>query len=96
MFFFIDQSKEFKLLPIVDPSAEAKTQKNDISETERQTMLKLIIGMAIDAYDYDPTCSRNPLTGGKNTGLSEKLALRGISITDDTIRKYLNEAKNLL
>ena len=94
-FFDIDRSKDV-ILTIVEPCAEAKTQKNDISETERQTMLKLIIGMAIDAYGYDPTCSRSPLTGGKNTGLSAKLALKDIYITDDTIRKYLNEAKDLL
>lgn len=40
-------------------------QKNNVkpSETERNTMLKLIIGMAIDAYGYDPKSSHNKATG---------------------------------
>jgi hypothetical protein len=59
-------------------------------------MLKLIIGMAIDVYGYDPKSNRNRATGDKN-GISAKILMSsGIDITDDTIRKYLNEAKNLL
>jgi hypothetical protein len=90
--FKIDQSKENTLI-IVEPSAEVKKQKTDISETERQTMLKLIIGMAIDGYGYDLTDPKSPLTGGTSAGLSARLALKGIAISDDTIRKYFNEAK---
>ena len=44
----------------------------NLTETERNTMLKVIIGMAIDAYGYDPEKKRNPFTGDKN-GLSAKL-----------------------
>ncbi|MDD5271494.1 MAG: hypothetical protein PHU14_02125 [Methylovulum sp.] len=58
-------------------------------------MLKLIIGMAIDAYGYDPKKPRNAASGSKN-GISAKLQTKGISINDDTIRKYLDEAKALL
>ena len=72
-------------------------QKNDVkpSETERNTMLKLIIGMAIDAYGYDPKNSRNSATGDKN-GISAKLQAHNINISDDTIRKYLTEAKEIV
>jgi hypothetical protein len=90
-FFDIDRSKEV-ILEIAAPYAEEKTE---ISETERNTMLKLIIGMAIDAYRYKPEELRNSLTGDKN-GLSARLRTLGINISDDTIRKYLTEAKNLL
>lgn len=69
--------------------------KTTLSETERNTMLKLIIGMAIDAYSYNPQNTRNSLTGDKN-GLSARLQTHGININDDTIRKYLREAKELL
>lgn len=68
---------------------------NDLSDTERNTMLKLIIGMAIDAYGYKPDNIRNSATGDKN-GISAKLRTQGISISDDTVRKYLTEAKKLL
>ena len=67
----------------------------NLIESERNTMLKLIIGMAMDAYSYNPESSRNSATGDKN-GISAKLALKGISITDDTIRGYLNKAKELI
>jgi hypothetical protein len=51
--------------------------------------------MAIDAYGYDPESTRNSATGDKN-GISAKLALKKITISDDTIRKFLKEAKNIL
>jgi hypothetical protein len=59
-------------------------------------MLKLIIGMAIDAYGYEPDKSRNDLTGNNKNSLSAKMQTHGINISDDTIRKYLNEAKELI
>lgn len=79
---------------IVESPDGDDTPKN-LTETERNTMLKLIIGMAIDAYGYDPKSHRNALTGDKN-GLSAKLLTHNIKISDDTIRKYLNEAKDLI
>ena len=69
-------------------------EPGNISETERNSMLKLIIGMAIDAYGYDPESNRNSATGDKN-GISAKIKTRGISLGDDTIRDFLKEAKNL-
>ena len=59
-------------------------------------MLKLIIGMAIDGYGYDRNNSRNSLTGGKSNGLSAKLQKHGITISDDTIRKYFKAANELI
>lgn len=73
-------------------SPQTKWNAN-VSEIERSSMLKLIIGMAIDAYGYDPKGTRNAATGDKN-GISEKLKTRGINIDADTVRKYINEAKN--
>jgi hypothetical protein len=69
--------------------------KNEVTGNERNCMLKLILGMAIDAYDYNPKASRNSATGDKN-GISAKLATRNINIDPDTVRKYLTEAKELL
>jgi hypothetical protein len=73
-----------------------ETTKNDMTETERNTMLKLIIGMAIDAYGYEPDKPKNSASGNNKNSISAKLQTRGISISDDTIRKYLTEAKNIL
>lgn len=81
---------------ILEPAKPAEPSKAEtITETERSTMLKLIIGMAMDSYEYNPNSTRNSATGDKN-GISAKLQLHGISVNDDTIRKYLTEAKKLL
>lgn len=82
-------------LPAKLPADIQATKQDELTETERNTLLRLVIGMAIDAYGYDPNKSRNSATGDKN-GISAKLQARGISISDETIRKYLTEAKNLL
>jgi hypothetical protein len=81
----------------VDDTAEylIDTPKKQ-SETERNSMLKLIIGMAMDAYGYDPDKTRNDSTGNNKNSISAKMQTRGITISDDTIRKYLNEAKDLI
>lgn len=63
---------------------------------ERETMLKLIIGMAIDGYGYDLLAAKSPLTGEGEDSLHAHLQLHGISVDPDTIRKYLKEAKALL
>ena len=79
-----------------ETGSQQTTSGKELSETERNTLLKLIIGMAIDAYGYNPESSRNSASGDNKNSISAKLALKGIAITDDTIRKYLNEAKNIL
>ena len=71
-------------------------QDKPISESERTSMLKLIIGMAINAYDYDPDKTRNAATGENSNGISSKLLTHGIKIDADTVRKYLTEAKKLI
>jgi hypothetical protein len=65
------------------------------SKTERDKMLMLILGMAMDAYGYDPEQSKNKATGSNKDSITSKLALKGINVCDDTIRNYLTEAKKL-
>ncbi|MEI6269500.1 MAG: hypothetical protein WCP01_11530 [Methylococcaceae bacterium] len=67
------------------------------NENERKTMLKLILGMAMDSYGYDPhTEKRQTATGDNKNGISAKIKTRGISVSNDTILRYLTEAKDLL
>ncbi len=72
------------------------TPTKSLTETERQSMLKLIIGMAMDAYSYNPKSSKNKATGENNSSINAALDRLGINVDADTIRKYLNEAKDLL
>ena len=59
---------------------------------ERNSLLKLIIGMAIKGYTYDPKAGRTGIV----REIASDLEQLGISLDDDTIRKYLSEAKELL
>lgn len=58
----------------------------------RKTLLRLIIGMAVDSYGYDPNARKSPLA----SELESILIQRNMPVTDDTIRKALDEAKSEL
>lgn len=73
-----------------------KLKISPISQTERNTMLKLILGMSMDAYGYNPKATKNKATGENYGSIKAALDRLGISVDADTIRKYLNEAKDLL
>lgn len=59
-----------------------------LGTAERNTLLKLVIGMAIKGYGYDPQAARSPCAGE----IVADLENLGIAITDDTVRKWLKEA----
>ncbi|MEZ5918614.1 MAG: hypothetical protein R3D66_01390 [Alphaproteobacteria bacterium] len=73
-------------------SNKKKSKDKPLSTLERETLLKLVIGMAVDGYGYDPVAKRSPLAKELEDSLNEL----GISITDDTIRKWLKESAELL
>jgi len=59
---------------------------------ERETLLKLIIGMATDGYGYDPNAARSPIP----REIAEALTSKGISLDQDTVRGWLKKASDLL
>jgi hypothetical protein len=59
---------------------------------ERASLLKLVIGMAIDGYGYDPNAAKSQVP----IEIADCLVALGMSMTDDTVRKYLTEAKGLV
>jgi hypothetical protein len=78
---------------IVDlESAESRESEKPLGARQRDSLLKLIIGMAIKGYGYDPRAGRSGIT----REIADDLRLAGLSLDEDTIRKYLNEAKELL
>jgi hypothetical protein len=54
---------------------------------ERTNLLKVVFGLAIQGYGYDPSASR----GSAVTEITSDLVKLGIEISDDTIRRYLKE-----
>ena len=63
-------------------------REKPLSTRERETLLKIILGMAIKGYVY------NPAAGRSNTPkeIADDLATLGISVSDDTVRQKLKDA----
>jgi hypothetical protein len=59
---------------------------------ERDSVMKLIIGLAIGGYRYDPTAARNDAI----RDICSDLSLSGLPLDPDTVRKWLREAAELL
>lgn len=74
------------------PSRKPADKNQTALMRERNTLLKLFFCAAVDGYGYDPKAERSP-TAKEMESAFERL---GIRISDDTIRKYLNEAKEHL
>lgn len=85
------ENRKSTALAKAGPAPSDRTRE-PIGARERDSLLKLIIGMAVGGYGYDPTASRSPIPAQIMSDL-HKLAL---SLNDDTIRKYLKEAAELL
>jgi hypothetical protein len=71
--------------PTSDP---AKTQ----SPIERQNMLKAIYAMAAKGYAYDPTQKRSTIV----SEIVSDMALGGLRLSEDTVRRYLKEVSDNL
>ncbi|WP_157944612.1 hypothetical protein [Mangrovicella endophytica] len=71
---------------------QASSAKPELATRERDSLLKLVIGMAVGGYGYDPRAARSPIAAQ----IATDLQTQGLSLTDDTIRKYLHEAAELL
>jgi hypothetical protein len=65
----------------------AKTERA-LSTRERTSLLTLVIGMAMKGYSYDPAATRNAAVPEIASDLNEL----GLSLDQDTIRKFLNES----
>lgn len=75
-------------LESIQPADKEKT----LGARERDSLVKLVIGMAIGGYGYDPESRRNSST----SEIAGDLHQNGLSLDEDTIRKYLAEGKELL
>ncbi len=70
----------------------ATPTKKGLGTKERNSLLTLVIGMAAAWYGYDAAKTRNATA----KDISDELQRVGLSLSDDTIRAYLNEARDLL
>lgn len=70
------------------PSRSGAHDDEQLGTRERETLLRILIGMAVEAYRHDPMAAR----GSVPAEIAADLAKHGLSVTDDTVRKYLKEA----
>ncbi|MDP2804007.1 MAG: hypothetical protein Q8O26_19220 [Phreatobacter sp.] len=84
----LDTSKA-QLKAVITEQASAN---RSLLTRERTSVLKLILGMAIGGYGYAPTASRSPVA----KDIAGDLHRLGLTLDEDTVRKYLEEAKGLL
>ena len=76
-----DLQREFSQL-------KSNVAQGAIKPTERTSVRRLIIGMAIRGYGYNPKAGRNTAT----KEISDDLAVLGIALDVDTVRKWLQES----
>lgn len=69
-----------------------RAPEKEIGSRERDTLYKIIIGMAIGGYRYNPALKRNEAIAD----IARDLELVGVTVSDDTIRKYIKEAADLI
>ncbi|PCJ99165.1 MAG: hypothetical protein COA45_06925 [Zetaproteobacteria bacterium] len=74
------------------PDQSLKREEKPLHTKEKETLLKLVIGMAVAGYRYDPKAKRNEAT----SDIVNDLEVLGLSMNADTIRKWLKEAAELL
>lgn len=63
-----------------------------VGTRERDSLLKLVIGMAIGGYGFDPRATRSEQT----QAIADDLVRQGIALDVDTVRKWLREGAALL
>ena len=66
----------------------AAVREKPLSTRERETLLKIIIGLAITGYGFNPTKGRS----GTPQDIANDLEVLGIGVSVDTVRKKLDEA----
>jgi len=70
----------------------ATQRDKDIGVRQRDTLLKLVIGMAVGGYSFDPRANRSD----KIPEIVDDLERAGVAVGDDTVRKYLRQAADFL
>ena len=70
-----------------NPEAKRKVRPSDEKKV-KLTLLKIILGIAVDKYRFDPLKSHNATA----KHISSRLGELGLKVTEDTVHKYLSEA----
>jgi hypothetical protein len=86
------RSLEERVRQVQTQSSDAPAKQKELSTRERDSLLKLTIGMAVLGYGFDPKAERSPQV----QEIADDLARAGVSLDADTVRKWLRIAADLL
>lgn len=78
--------------PCPEEKGKLPAERDTLSERERSSLYKIIIGMAVRGYKYNPDAARNEAV----TDIVKDLEAAGVQVSDETVRKYLKSASKLL
>lgn len=87
---FILQETEKHKKNVPEVRHEQHTKKPNLKAQE--SLLKMVIAMAVDGYRYDPLQKKSPVP----KELAEIVEIQGLNIDVDTVRKWLQEGAALL
>lgn len=75
-----------------DSVDQGDNRGEEMGTKERESLLKMVLAMAVAKYGYDPECTRDKACGNKAGSIPSDLESHGLGLHPDTIRKYLREA----
>lgn len=83
--------QQARIEALTEELAKAQADK-PLKTRERDTAYKIILGMAIGGYRYDPKARKNPAV----PDIAGDIERLGLSVDQDTIRRWLQEATEIL
>lgn len=75
-----------------EQEANRRAPAPELGVKERESLLKMVVGMAIGGYGWDPHASRNSAT----TEITDDLVRAGVPLDVDTVRKWLKMGADLV
>ncbi|MBY5961715.1 hypothetical protein [Marinobacter nauticus] len=87
--YLVVRRSELERLFEDEPSS---TETKALSTKEEISLYRMVLGMAMAKYGYNPDSGRNKATGENDGSICADLERAGLSVDADTIRKHLNAA----
>lgn len=88
----VNDIKKFWPYILKNEGSQKGDQESTLKGKERTSLLRLVLGMAMAKYGYNPKAAKSPTAKKIASDLLEK----GIKLDEDTIRKWLKESAEFM
>jgi hypothetical protein len=88
----IDDKLRANVAAVASCQGSDRSHRGQLGSRERDSLLKLIIGMAVGGYGFDPLAERSRQV----KEITDDLLRVGVQLSDDTVRKFLKDGAELL